>query len=201
MYKIQIYSEDNDQGELVDGIDNVSTKVKALPKDQLNKANAEIERNEIILNPDTLSLHKALGKKHSKGGTPVNIPDNSFIFSDFKDLGFNKNDKDRFEFKMGGTKLKNNTPAKILEKNLDIKHHNKMINILDSNKQDDIAKNSAQLMLQKNLNTIGKVAYVQEGKKGFPDSYTPYNVGDTPDLSFSEIQRLIRDGYNLKILE
>lgn len=201
MFKIYIEDNQGDQGQLLDGMDNVSNKIKALPKDQLYKANSEIEKNEYVFSPETLSLHKALGKRHSKGGTPVNIPENTFIFSDFKDLGFNKNDKERFEFKLGGTKLKANTPAKILEKNLDIKHHNKMINILNSNNQDDIAKNSANLMLTKNLETIGKVAYVQEGKKGFPDSYTPYNVGDTPDLSQQEIQHLINQGYQIKILE
>lgn len=181
MYKIYIEGNDNNNsGNLLDGMDNVSTKIKALPKDQINKASAEIEKGEYVMNPNTFSLHKALGKRHSKGGTPVNIPDNSFIFSDFKDLGFNKNDKERFEFKMGGTKLKNNTPAKVLEKNLDVEHHNKMINILDSKKQDDIAKNSAQLMLQKNMNTIGKVAYVQEGKKSFPQGIPPFSQGTAP---------------------
>jgi hypothetical protein len=181
MYRIQIENgQDDNQGHLIDGMDNVSTKIKALPKDQIHKASAEVEIGEYIMNPNTLSLHKALGKRHSKGGTPVNIPDNSFIFSDFKDLGFDKSDKERFEFKLGGTKLKNNTPAKVLEKNIDIKHHNKMINILNSNSQDDIAKNSANLMLTKNLEMIGKVAYVQEGKKGFPQGIPPFSQGTAP---------------------
>lgn len=183
MYKIfvegnQGYS--SNEGELLDGMDNISTKIKPLSKDNLNKANAEIEVGEYVFNPESLSLHKALGKRHSKGGTPVNIPDNSFIFSDFKDLAFNKNDKERFEFKMGGLKNKFNTPAKILEKQLDVKHHNKMINIINSKMQDDIAKTSADLMLNKNLNTLGKIAYVQEGKKGFPQGIPSFSQGTAP---------------------
>ena len=177
MYKI--YIEDG-QDNLLDGMDNITSNIKPLPKDQLHKANAEVEKNEYLFSPETLSLHKALGKRHSKGGTPVNIPENTFIFSDFKDLAFDKNDKERFEFKLGGRKMKNNTPAKVLEKNIDVKHHNKMINILNSDNQDDIAKNTAQLMLQKNLNTIGKVAYVQEGRKGFPQGVPPFSQGTAP---------------------
>ena len=41
MYKIYIENDGDSQGNLLDGIDNVSTKVKALPKDQLNKATNE----------------------------------------------------------------------------------------------------------------------------------------------------------------
>ena len=180
MYRIIIEDDNTEQGNLIDNIDNVSSKLKPLSKDQIHKATAEVEKGEFILNPETFTLHKALGKRHNKGGTPVNIPENSFIFSDFKDLGFNKSDEKRFEFKLGGSKLKFNTPAKVLEKNVDIKHHNKMINILNSKTQDDIAKNSANLMLTKNLNTIGKVAYVQEGKKGFPQGIPSFSQGTAP---------------------
>ena len=184
MYRILIegnsaFDNDNEDG-LLDGMDNISTKIKPLSKKDIDKANAEIEAGEYVLNPDTLSLHKALGKRHSKGGTKVNIPDSSFIFSDFKDLAFTKKDKKRFEFETGGTKAKNNTPAKILERQLDVKHHNKMINILGSKMQDDIAKASADLMLNKNLTTLGKIAYVQEGKKGFPQGIPPFSLGTAP---------------------
>lgn len=41
MYRIQIESvQDDNQGHLIDGMDNVSTKIKALPKDQIHKATA-----------------------------------------------------------------------------------------------------------------------------------------------------------------
>ena len=56
-------------------------------------ANAEIEQGEIVRqdlpNGGTL-LHKALGKKHKNGGIPVNLPDNSFIFSNYKSTSLNK---------------------------------------------------------------------------------------------------------------
>jgi hypothetical protein len=144
-------------------------------------ATAEIERNEIVFKP-TGELYRALGNKHRKGtnsGTPVNLPDGSFIFSDHKPLAFKKEDKELFEFKVGG-KVKNNTPAKTLQKEVDLEHHNRMIAIQDSNDHDAISKTSAQLMLQKNMKKIGQVAYLQEEYKGFPDGLPDFSNGTAP---------------------
>lgn len=185
MYRVQIQSEYsdkyNDESNLVDKMNKVSSTIKPLSKDNLKDSVAELEKDEYLFSPEKLTLHKVLGKKHTKGGTPVNIAPNSFIFSDFKDLAITKNEKELYEFKNGGTnKAKNNTPAKVLSKQLDIEHHNKMVNILNSKNQDDIAKNSANLMLQKNMEKVGQLAYLQENKKGFPQGIPDFAQNVAP---------------------
>lgn len=142
----------------------ISSKIKPI---DVEDANSEVEKGEIILDPETGTMHKVLGKPHSKGGTPVSLKDGSFIFSNFKDLAINKNEKELFEFKDGGKyTIKNNTPAKVLGKEVDIEHHNKMIDILNNEKKfTNETINSAKLMMLKNFEKAGQVAYLQENKK------------------------------------
>lgn len=162
-YKIKI--DNNSDGSLPE-VAKINTKMKPIA---IKDSNSEIERGELILDPETGALHKALGKPHSKGGTPVNLKDSSFVFSNFKDLAFNKKEKELFEFKKGGTKAKLNTPSKILEKEVDLEHHNKMIKFLqDEKNQTSPTLNSAKLMMLKNLEKAGQVAFLQESKKGVP---------------------------------
>src|SRR5690349_7771445 len=92
------YDVKNYKGSLPE-VPEVTTTMKPIDKD---KANAEVEKGEIILDPETGALHKALGKPHSKGGTPVSLKDGSFIFSNYKNLAITKNEKELFEFKVGG---------------------------------------------------------------------------------------------------
>ena len=171
----------------------ISTKIKPI---DIEDANAEVEKGELILDPQTGTLHKALGKPHSKGGTPVNLRDGSFIFSNFKNLAFSKKEKNLFEFKKGGIKLKNNTPSKILEREVDIEHHNKMIDILQNEKKyDSLANNSAKLMMLKNLEKIGQVAFLQESKKGdsipsFAQDTAPIYSQDTDEQITQSMQYL-----------
>lgn len=178
----------------------ISSKIKAIPEED---ANSEIEKGELVLDPETGAIHKALGKSHSKGGTPVNLKDNSFIFSNFKDLAINRKEKDLFEFKYGGTKPKNNTPAKVLDKEIDIQHHNKMIDVLqDSKKYDDILNNSAKLMVLKNLEKAGQVAFLQESKKNnptpdFAKNTAPIYSSDTDDEIKQSMQYLQSGGTKL----
>ena len=123
-YKIKIL--DNKQNVIPNSYrDNINDKIHPVDRD---KANAEIEQGEITYSPETGMLHKATGKKHSKGGTPVNLDEGSFIFSDFKDTSLNKKDIKQMEFKTGGTyKPKSNTPAKVLNREIDIVHHNHLL--------------------------------------------------------------------------
>jgi len=164
----------------------ISTKMKAIPE---KDANSEIEKGELVLDPELGTLHKALGKPHSKGGTPVNLKPNSFIFSNFKDLAFNKKQKELFEFKLGGKKLKDNTPSKILEKEVDIEHHNKMVDIIQNEKKyDGLSANAAKLMVMKNLEKAGQVAFLQESKKG---EQTPSFAQDTAPIYSKETDEQI----------
>lgn len=178
----------------------ISSKIKAIPEED---ANSEIEKGELVLDPETGAIHKALGKSHAKGGTPVNLKDNSFIFSNFKNLAINKKEKDLFEFKYGGTKPKNSTPAKVLDKEIDIEHHNKMIDVLQNTKKfDDIINNSAKLMVLKNLEKAGQVAFLQESKKNnptpdFAKNTAPIYSADTDNEIKQSMQYLQSGGYTL----
>lgn len=159
--------------------DDINDKIHPVDKE---KANAEIEQGEITFSPETGMLHKATGKKHSKGGTPVNLDEGSFIFSDFKDTSLNKKDIKQMEFKTGGSyKPKANTPAKVLNREIDIIHHNHLIDITQNpKKHDNITKDSAEMMLKKNLETIGQIAFKQEQKKQFPNGQPEFAKGTAP---------------------
>jgi len=156
-------------------IPDVNSTIKPIDRED---ANLEAEKGEIVFQPNG-QLHKVLGKTHAKGGTPLNLPQDSFIFSNYKPLSFGKEEKELFKFKEGGTK-KSNTPANLLKREIDIKHHNKMLAIQTSPVHDNIAKRSSELMLKKNFNKIGQVAYVQEEKKGFPDGLPTFTEGTAP---------------------
>lgn len=181
-------------------IPKINTKIKPINEED---ANSEIERGEIVLNPETGTMHKALGKPHSQGGTPVNLTDGSFIFSNYKNLAISKGQKELFEFKKGGTKIKDNTPAKILGREIDLEHHNKMMNILqNSKKYDALANNSAMLMMFKNMEKAGQVAYLQESKKNqsipdFAQTTAPIYSSETDQEITQSLQYLQSGGRKL----
>ena len=145
-----------------DDVENINSTIKPIDR---KDSSLEAERGELVFQP-TGEVFTIQGKTHGKGGTPLNLPKGSFIFSNYKPLAISKEDKEEFQFKKGGSvKLANNTPAKVLSREIDIKHHNKMLAILKSDKHDEISKTSARLMLEKNLPKIGQVAFLQEEKR------------------------------------
>lgn len=152
-------------------------KINTTIKENPYRSNVEIEGGEIVLQPDLTALFKAKGKRHSQGGMDVLLKPESFIFSDFKDLSFKDKDLELFELKEGG---KSNTPAQVLKKNIDIKHYNSLVTILDDPYKDDLAKKSAALMLEKYIQTLGNIAYVQEEKKKFPQGLPAFSIGTAP---------------------
>lgn len=158
----------------------ISDKISPINRDE---ANSELERGEIVLDGEKLSLHKVLGNKHSNGGTPVNLPDKSFVFSDYTKLSIPNKTKELFELKTGGS-FRNSTPSKVLSREIDIKHHNNMVNIVgDEKNTDEISKTSAMLMLQKNIEKVGQIAYIQEMKKRFPNGVPEFSNGTAPVYS------------------
>ncbi len=154
-------------------------KINSTIKENPYRSNVEIEGGEIVMKPDMTALFKAVGKRHSKGGMDVLLPSESFVFSDFKDLGFTDKDLETFELKDGG-KNSRNTPADVLKKNVDVKHYNSMVNILEDPYKDDLSKKTAAMMLEKYIEMLGNIAYVQEGKKGFPDGTPAFSMGTAP---------------------
>jgi len=109
--------------------------------------------------PDHL---KIVGKRHSAGGVPLNLPDDTFIFSDTASMKitdpailamFNKNPK------KGGY-----TPAE-LAKPYDIQKYKSILLDPESGK---LERKTAELMIKNMIMKLGALALAQESKKGFP---------------------------------
>jgi len=148
----------------------VTTSAKAVDKEV---ANIEAEKGEILssFNPLGVGFHDIKGKPHSKGGTPLNVPDGSFIFSKDKSMAMTPEELETF--KLGGYAkggLKNNTPAKVFKRNIDIKHNNQMLDFLENSKS-FAEKNTARLMTEKYQQKAGTIAALQEIRK--PDGQLP----------------------------
>lgn len=164
---------------------SVQKTLQPVPRDQ---ANLEAEKGETVfgdINGDSIPEHfKVGGNKHYAGGTPLNLPPNSFIFSDDKDLKV-KGETMLKEFgKSPGKHNKGYTPADIAKK-YDINDYRKILQDPDS---DDLQKKTAEMMIANYNLKLGKLALVQESKKGFPDGIPqvaiPYitETGINPDV-------------------
>jgi hypothetical protein len=134
-----------------------------LPVDRKD-ANLEAERGETaIVNIDGIPAHfKIGGKRHSKGGTPLNLPDNSFIFSDTAKMKI----KDPIMLAQFGMvpKPSGYTPAEIAKK-YDI---NKYRQLLADPNTDTIDTKTAEIMISNCNMKLAKLALLQESMKGFP---------------------------------
>ena len=129
-------------------------------------ANLEAERGETVvtnLNHDGIPEHYTIGgKRHYEGGTPLNLPPNSFIFS--RDRSMKIKDEEILKmFNMSANK-KGYTPADIA-KQYDI---NKFRRILADPDSEDLQRETAEMMIANYNLKLGKLALVQESLKGFP---------------------------------
>ena len=125
-------------------------------------------------------LYNIEGKKHSEGGTPLDLPDNSFIFSEFMKL----KDKDQLAmFGVNKTKRGGVSFADISKK-FKINDHLKS---LMSQESDELTRDTAQANIVNSNMKLGKLALIQESMKGFPDGVPlvsmPYlqSVGISPE--------------------
>jgi hypothetical protein len=127
-------------------------------------ANVEVEKGEIVagdLNGDgMLETYVAGGKRHSQGGTPLNLPDDTFIFSDTAAMRI----KDPNILAKFGKSTGSYTPAD-LAKQYDINKYRKILQDPDS---DAIDRKTAELMIRNYTMKLGGLALAQEGMKGFP---------------------------------
>ena len=143
---------------------NVGTTLSAVPRDE---ATIEAERGETVigdLDNDGMVEHAKIGgKRHSHGGTPLNVPDGSFVFSDYRGLLIKNTDVLKNIFGMSTNKAV--TPAKVAQRY----EINKFKNMLNDPFVDPIDRKTAQLMIDNNMRKLGQLALIQEGMKGFPD--------------------------------
>jgi hypothetical protein len=168
---------------------NVKYSMAPVPKDE---ANIEAERGETVLtdlNGDgKFGLYDIQGKRHARGGTPLFLPEQSFVFSDFNKMKFTKEEMEQ----MGVTSKKKQTPAKISKK-FSI---NEFYASLKDPYADEIQANTADLMLEKNKMQLSKLAFLQESKKDFEDgvpvSSFPFLVeqGQDPIAYMQEVENI-----------
>lgn len=129
-------------------------------------ANLEAEGGETAFGPisgDTIPDHMVIkGPRHSNGGVPLNLPEDTFIFSDTKSMRIT----DPKILKMFGKKRKKGgyTPAE-LAKPYDIQKYKAILMDPDSDRKD---KENAELMIKNFIMKLGALAIAQESKKGFP---------------------------------
>jgi hypothetical protein len=183
-YKDQYFFKMGDQYDSSFGENpslNIESDINYSIKSNPYRANVEIEGREVVLNPNLDGIFNAKGKRHHQGGMPVQLEAGSFVFSDDRSLSLNKQEQEVLELKQGNSSnKKNNTPAEVLKRNVDLEHYNTLINNLNDPKKNMLAKSSSELMLKKYKEVIGKIAFAQESKKGFPDDVPEFAKDSAP---------------------
>lgn len=137
-----------------------------IPEVSPDEANIEAERGETVWGPfsgDGIAEHFQIGgERHAQGGTPLHVPDGSFIFSDTKKLKIGGPVLQ--EFGKGDKNKKKYTPAQ-LAKQYNVNYYKQILSNPDT---DYMQQKTAQLMLQNYQQKLAKLALLQEGMKGFP---------------------------------
>ncbi len=139
---------------------------KSLTSVPRSMANLEAEGGETAFGPisgDTIPDHMNIeGPRHSSGGVPLNLPEDTFIFSDTRSMKI----KDPKILRIFGKTRKKGgyTPAE-LAKPYDI---NKYKAILMDKDSDRLDRENAELMIKNYIMKLGALAIAQESKKGFP---------------------------------
>jgi hypothetical protein len=178
---------------------NVRYSLSSVPRDM---ANIEAEGGETVLtdlnNDGNFGLYDIKGPRHSKGGVPMFLPEQSFIFSDTKAMKMKGGDLKEF----GINSRKSMTPAKI-SKNFKL---NEYYGAMEDEYADDIQVNSAELMLKKNKMNLSKLAFGQELNKQFEDGVPlashPYlvSIGEDPIEFTARIENINKEKAMLKTL-
>ena len=154
-------------GNYSNSLANKKTQIReTLQPVSRNDANLEAEKGEYAYGgisgdniPDNFKIG---GKRHSEGGTPLNLPEGSFIFSDTASMKI----KDPEVLKMFDLKPKKGgfTPADIAKK-YDINSYKKLL--YDPN-TDELTRRTATLMIKNYVMKLGYLSIIQEAMKGFP---------------------------------
>ena len=193
-----ITGDQSDYGLVTYGSTNMSSgpddtdvrySLSSVPREE---ANIEAEGGETVLtdlnNDGSFGLYDIKGPRHSSGGVPMFLPEQSFIYSDTNDLKFNKSELEDFDI----SSRKKMTPASISRKY----QLNKYYGLLNDEYADDIQAKTAELMLDKNKMSLSKLAFTQEMKKDFeegvPLASHPYlqSIGEDPIAFTSQVEQI-----------
>lgn len=196
-FSLKTYPTDTDGGNSKK--DDVRYSLSSVPRDA---ANLEAEGGETVLtdlnNDGLYGLYDIKGPRHSKGGVPLYLPEQSFVYSDFRDM--NIKGKDLAEY--GIETKKSMTPAKVSRKF----QLNKYYGDIDDEFADDIQVNSADLMLKKNKMNLSKLAFNQELSKNFEDGVPvtshPYlvSIGEDPIEFTAKVEDMTKQQALMKTL-
>ena len=106
---------------------NVKSTEGSVPREE---ANIEAEEGEKIISPSGLAIMDIKGKKHSKGGVPMNAEPGSYIVSDF--ITAPKLMQAAMGFEVTSNKKKDNTWSKVLDSKVKSKDFNRLSQILQA---------------------------------------------------------------------
>jgi len=149
-------------GKLSEPEISVNSTLKPVPR---HMANLEAEKGEIAMLPGKGGIpdtFKIGGQRHHSGGTPLNLPADSFIYSDTKSMKIkDENILSQFgmSYRPGGY-----TPADIAKKY----NINKFKKVLADPDTDDLQRDTAEGVIANYNIKLAKLALLQESKKGFP---------------------------------
>ena len=129
-------------------------------------ANVEAEGGETVVTNMTgdgvPELYKVRGPRHSAGGTPLNLPDDSFVFSDTKKMKIK--DPDILN-QFGITNKKGGITPGDISKKYDINYYKGILANPDSDK---LQISTAETMISNYNLKLAKLGLAQESMKGFP---------------------------------
>lgn len=178
---------------------DVRYSLSSVPREN---ANIEAEGGETVLtdltNDGTFGLYDIRGPRHSSGGVPMFLPEQSFIYSDTNKMKFTKDELAEF----GINTKKKMTPAELSKKY----KLNDYYALLESPYADVIQSTTAELMLKKNMMNLSKVAFGQESKKkfeeGVPLAAHPYLVqqGIDPIEFTAKMEKITMQEAQMKAL-
>ncbi len=139
-----------------------ASTLKAVPREE---ANIEAEKGETVLTDisgdGTYQMFNIGGKRHAQGGTPLNLPEQSFIYSDTRKMLLTKDEMTE----LGIEGKKRITPAKASKKFAITEY----MDILKDESSDELAISTAESMIKKNKVKLSQLAFIQERKKNFED--------------------------------
>jgi hypothetical protein len=162
---------------------------KTMPEVPREQANIEAEKGETVyadVDGDGMYEHMNIGgERHTNGGTPLNVPEGSFVFSDTKKMTI----KDPATLKNFGLSPRKEgyTPAEIAKK-YDI---NKYKAIVEDPTVDYMQKNTAQMMIKNYQRKLAELALVQEEMKGFPQGIPQMAMEVLPEELLAQVQETI----------
>jgi hypothetical protein len=196
-YMMNMFSQRQEQEPMQEYNETLQPDPRSLSVIEAEKGETLVKTGENSTIPE---FYKIGGKRHYEGGTPLG-PDkatpNSFIYSDTKAMKI----KDPELLASFGLKAKKGgyTPAEISKK-FNLNDKNLREGLYDN--QDMLRKKTAIMNADKYISNLGKLALVQESKKGFPqgipDIANPYmeKIGLDP-MSFmpDQSQQNMMDNY------